>query len=76
MTEHVAMNAPFIRFEVLRYLGWAGQAPSYAVGQRLWQQLREDWTSRHGADLRTFHREALAVGSVGMGTLREHLLAG
>ena len=75
MSEHVAMNAPFIRFEVLRYLGWAGQAPSYAVGQRLWQQLRDDWTSRHGDDLRRFHREALAVGSVGMGTLREHLLA-
>lgn len=75
MTEHVAMNAPFIRFEVLRYLGWAGQAPSYAVGQRLWQQLRDDWTRHHGDDLRRFHREALAVGSVGMGTLREHLLA-
>ncbi len=30
-----------------RYLGWPGQAPSYAIGQRLWQQLRDE-TLRRG----------------------------
>ncbi|MEH3032507.1 MAG: DUF885 domain-containing protein [Aeromicrobium erythreum] len=74
MASHVSMNAPFVRFEVNRYLGWPGQAPSYKVGQRLWEQLRTDWVAANGDDLRRFHREALAVGSVGMGTLRDHLL--
>ncbi len=74
MAQHVSMNAPFVRFEVNRYLGWAGQAPSYKVGQRLWERLRDDWTRAHGDDLREFHRRALSVGSVGMGTLRDHLL--
>lgn len=74
MAQHVSMNAPFVRFEVNRYLGWPGQAPSYKVGQRLWEQLRDDWTRAHGDDLKEFHHRALAVGSVGMGTLRDHLL--
>ena len=35
-------RTPFIRFEVNRYLGWPGQAPSYKVGERIWLQARED----------------------------------
>ena len=34
-----------LRFELDRYLGWPGQAPSYAVGQRIWQQLRDEMTA-------------------------------
>ncbi|MGJ9413327.1 DUF885 domain-containing protein [Aeromicrobium sp. CF4.19] len=74
MGRHVSMNAPFVRFEVLRYLGWAGQAPSYKVGQRIWEQLRDAWVARHGTDLREFHRRALAHGSIGLETLRDTLL--
>ncbi|MCW2830709.1 MAG: hypothetical protein JWP31_1401 [Aeromicrobium sp.] len=79
MAQHVNMNDSFVRFEVNRYLGWAGQAPSYKVGQRLWEQLRDDWVAAHssgphGADLKEFHRQALAVGSIGLGTLRTVLL--
>ena len=79
MAQHVNMNEPFVRFEVNRYLGWPGQAPSYKVGQRIWEQLREDWVAANGADpntggLKEFHRRALAVGSVGLGTLRQSLL--
>ncbi|MET0822568.1 MAG: DUF885 domain-containing protein [Aeromicrobium sp.] len=79
MAQHVNMNDSFVRFEVNRYLGWAGQAPSYKVGQRMWEQLRDDWVAAHagrpgGADLKEFHRQALAVGSIGLGTLRTTLL--
>ncbi len=74
LSQHVAMNDPYIRFEANRYLGWPGQAPSYKVGQRLWEQLRDDWVAANGTDLTSFHRQALAAGGVGMGTLRELLL--
>ena len=29
-------------FEVNRYLGWPGQAPSYKLGERVWLQARDD----------------------------------
>jgi uncharacterized protein (DUF885 family) len=74
MAQHVNMNDSFVRFEVNRYLGWAGQAPSYKVGQRMWEQLRDDWVAAHGSDLKEFHRQALAVGSIGLDTLRTTLL--
>jgi uncharacterized protein (DUF885 family) len=74
LSQHVNMNEPFVRFEANRYLGWPGQAPSYKVGQRMWEQLRDDWVAAHGTDLKEFHRQALAVGSVGFGTLRQTLL--
>ena len=70
------MAEGFLRFELNRYLGWPGQAPSYKVGQRLWEQLREETRAREGADfdLPAFHRRALDVGSVGLDTLRAALL--
>ncbi len=76
MAGHVNMNEPFVRFEVNRYLGWAGQAPSYKVGQRLWEELRDDARTAAGAawDPKEFHRRALAHGSIGLGTLRGVLL--
>ncbi len=74
LSQHVNMNEPFIRFESNRYLGWPGQAPSYKVGQRMWEQLRDEWVAANGTDLKEFHRKALAVGSVGLGTLRQTLL--
>lgn len=74
MAQHVAMNDAFVRFEVNRYLGWPGQAPSYKVGQRMWERLRDDWVAAHGTDLKAFHAQALAVGSIGLETLRETLL--
>ena len=73
MAQHVNMNEPFVRFEVNRYLGWPGQAPSYKVGQRIWEQVRDAWVATHGPDLRTFHRRALSLGSVGLDTLRSAL---
>ncbi|KRC62854.1 hypothetical protein ASE14_03325 [Agromyces sp. Root81] len=74
--QNVNMNEGFVRFEVNRYLGWPGQAPSYKVGQRIWEQLRDEVARREGAsfDIREFHRNALALGGVGLDTLRSALL--
>ncbi len=81
MRENVNMNDGFVRFEVNRYLGWAGQAPSYKVGQRIWEQLRDAAAARAGAagsafDIRDFHRNALALGGVRLDTLQRALLGG
>ena len=76
MPQHVNMSDAFVRFEVNRYLGWPGQAPSYKVGQRLWEDLRDDWVAVHGDDLKTFHRDALRLGTAGMATIRSALLPG
>ncbi|AXT83845.1 DUF885 domain-containing protein [Aeromicrobium sp. A1-2] len=75
LSQHVNMNEPFIRFEANRYLGWPGQAPSYKVGQRMWEQLRDAYVAANGPDLKEFHRRALSVGSIGLDTLRQSLLA-
>ncbi len=78
LSENVNMNDGFVRFEVNRYLGWPGQAPSYKVGQRIWEQLRDEARRSAGAafDIRAFHRRALDLGGVGLDTLRTALLDG
>lgn len=68
MAQHVNMNAAFVRFEVLRYLGWPGQAPSYKIGQRIWEQLRAEQEPVLG--LREFHSRSLALGGVRLDTLK------
>jgi uncharacterized protein (DUF885 family) len=57
--------------EIDRYLGWAGQAPSYKVGERLWLQARDDARARHGDgfDPKTFHAKALQFGGMGLDPL-------
>ena len=74
--DNVNMDDAFVRFEVNRYLGWPGQAPSYKIGQRIWEQLRDEAQRREGAafDLRAFHARALDLGGVGLDTLRAELL--
>ena len=76
LREHVHMDDAFLRFEVDRYLGWPGQAASYKVGQRIWEQVRDEARIAAGAgwDLREFHRRALTMGGLGLGTLRGALL--
>ncbi|WP_112141122.1 DUF885 domain-containing protein [Glycomyces dulcitolivorans] len=64
-----------LTFETNRYLGWAGQAPSYKVGERLWMQAREDYKGRKGAEfsLKQFHTDALNLGSMGLTPFAEAL---
>jgi uncharacterized protein (DUF885 family) len=75
LRANVNMDDAFVRFEVNRYLGWPGQAPSYKIGQRIWEQLRDDAERRDGAgfSLAGFHRRALDLGGVGLDTLRAAL---
>ncbi len=75
MRQHCRMEDPVIVFEVNRYLGWPGQAPSYKVGERIWLQARADAQSRLGDrfDLKSFHRAALDLGSVGLDPLQAAL---
>ncbi|HJA39562.1 MAG TPA: DUF885 domain-containing protein [Candidatus Brevibacterium intestinigallinarum] len=81
LTENVAMERSFLDFELKRYLGWPGQAPSYSVGQRIWQDLRlavqaQEEAAGREFSLRDFHSRALALGSVGLSTLQKALLGG
>ena len=64
-------------FEVDRYLGWPGQALAFKVGARLWLDARAAREAAEGADfsLRAFHRDALALGPMGLDPLRELLAA-
>ncbi|MGP9781624.1 DUF885 domain-containing protein [Glutamicibacter sp. AOP12-B1-11] len=64
-------------FEYNRYLGWPGQAPSYKIGQRLWEQARDEVAARDGGqfELKDFHTKALKLGSVGLDTLNRALLS-
>jgi uncharacterized protein (DUF885 family) len=77
MRDNVNMNDAFIRFEVNRYLGWPGQAPSYKVGQRIWEQIRDAAQTKAGAafSFTDFHKKALDLGGVGLDTLRSELLS-
>ena len=75
MRTHCRVEENSLRFELSRYLGWPGQAPSYKVGERIWLQARDDAKARKGADfdLRAFHRDALNLGSIGLDPLRRAL---
>jgi len=74
--SHVQMDEGQARFEVLRYFGWPGQAPSYKIGQRVWLEIRDACQRRDGEafSLKDFHAKALNLGSVGLGTLKEAML--
>ena len=75
MRAHCRVPDENLRFEVNRYLGWPGQAPSYKVGERIWLQARDDAKARKGDafDLRQFHSDALNLGSLGLDPLRKAL---
>ena len=76
MSKNVNMSPEFINFEVHRYFGWPGQAPSYKIGQRIWEQIRDEAKSRAGAnwDIKKFHKDALNLGALGLDNLRRAIL--
>lgn len=75
LKANVNMPEAFIRFEWNRYLGWPGQAPSYKIGQRLWEQTRDEAAAKaHAAgeefDIRAFHARALSMGALPLDVLK------
>lgn len=60
--------------EVKRYLGWAGQAISYKVGEREILDIRHSLERRPGFDLKGFHRRLLEGGELRLDHLRERML--
>ncbi len=76
MRKNVNMSDQFVQFEVNRYLGWPGQAPSYKVGQRIWENVRDEYAAKQGASysIKEFHKRALDLGGVGLDTLKKALL--
>jgi uncharacterized protein (DUF885 family) len=76
MGKNVNMSKEFVFFEVNRYFGWPGQAPSYKVGQRVWEQIRDEVKARQGSDwnIKAFHKKALNLGGLPLDTLRAALL--
>jgi uncharacterized protein (DUF885 family) len=75
MRKHTRTPDETLRFEVDRYLGWPGQAPSYKIGERIWLAARDDARTRKGDafDLKEFHRAALDLGALGLDPLRDAL---
>jgi uncharacterized protein (DUF885 family) len=73
MSKNVNMSPEFVRFEVTRYFGWPGQAPSYKIGQRIWERIRDDYQARKGSDfdMKKFHSTALNLGGLGLDALKE-----
>ncbi len=61
------------RDEVLRYLGWPGQAISYKLGEREILDIRKETRSRlgEGFDLRDFHATLIDNGAMRLDLLRE-----
>jgi uncharacterized protein (DUF885 family) len=74
LKANVNLDEAFLRFELNRYLGWPGQAPSYKIGQRLWEQARAGAAAKAEAaggqfSLKDFHTRALNLGSVPLSVL-------
>lgn len=78
LSAHSRMSEAVLRYELDRYLGWPGQAPSYKVGERYLLRLRDQARAAAGAafDLKSFHRRVLDIGSVGLDVVRAVLDTG
>ena len=68
MTEIGLQPPDYAESEVIRYLGWPGQAISYKVGEREILRLRAAERQRLGArfDLKDFHSRVLGSGEMGL----------
>ncbi len=78
LKENLDLSEGQLRFEYLRYMGWPGQAPSYKIGQRIWEQLRDAArrAGTAGEHDRDFHTQALKLGSMGLDSLQRALNLG
>lgn len=78
--ERSGSPAAFVTSEIVRYLGWPGQAISYKLGERAWLAGRAAARARRerageAFDLRAWHNAALSLGSLGLDDLERELSA-
>ncbi len=73
--QHCGRSRSFIESEIVRYLGWPGQAISYKLGERAWLAGREAAQQAHGEDfdLKAWHMAALSLGALGLDDLEAEL---
>jgi uncharacterized protein (DUF885 family) len=73
--RHSGRDAAFLDSEIVRYLGWPGQAISYKLGERAWLEGRDAARRARGDDfdLKTWHMAALSMGSLGLDDLAAEL---
>ncbi len=71
LRDHTAIGEHEVTTEVDRYISWPGQAPSYALGQAVIEDLRTRAEQRLGETfaLPQFHDEVLGRGCVPLSTL-------
>ncbi len=64
--------------EVLRYLGWPGQAIAYKLGEREILSIREEAKSRRGCEfeLKDFHASVIENGPMRLDLLRQVVVSG
>lgn len=76
LAANLSISEGQLDFEFNRYLGWPGQAPSYKVGERIWEQIRATLEEREGShfNLKEFHTRALRLGGLPLQTLEDVLL--
>lgn len=77
---HSGSPDAFIDSEIVRYLGWPGQAISYKLGERAWLNGREAARRAHESrgeafDLKAWHMKALSLGALGLDDLEATLAA-
>jgi uncharacterized protein (DUF885 family) len=75
LTQNTALSQREIANEVDRYISWPGQALSYELGYLKIRELRERAEAELGEkfDLRAFHDTVLALGSVPLPVLEQHV---
>jgi uncharacterized protein (DUF885 family) len=72
---HSGRPPAFLDSEIVRYLGWPGQAISYKLGERAWLAGRDAARAARGTDfdLKSWHAAALSLGSLGLDDLTDEL---
>ena len=75
LNERGALPLVDAEIEVDRYTIWPGQALAYKLGQREIERARDEVSGRMGErfDVRAFHDQVLAHGSVPLETLRREI---
>ncbi|WP_420823051.1 DUF885 domain-containing protein [Vitreimonas flagellata] len=75
LASHTALSQHEVETEVDRYISWPGQALAYKLGELTIRRLRTEAEAALGErfDPRPFHDEILALGSVPLSALEEHM---